>query len=66
MHPSSWRLSGILSSNTAGIIQALVDLQTVGGTSAQSVAALAPAIAGEAQPGDVVYVSLQTDASTRH
>lgn len=46
--------------NTAGIIQALIDLQTAlttGGTSAQSVAALAPAIAGEALAlGDVVYV----------
>tara|TARA_Y100000004_G_scaffold18521_1_gene19088 strand:+ start:3332 stop:3880 length:549 start_codon:yes stop_codon:yes gene_type:complete len=46
--------------NTAGIIQALIDLKTAittGGTSAQSVAALAPAVAGEAlDVGDVVYV----------
>ena len=46
--------------NTAGIIQALIDLKTAittGGTSAQSVAALAPATAGEALAvGDAVYV----------
>lgn len=46
--------------NTAGIIQALIDLQLVisgGGSGSQSVAALAPATAGEPLAlGDVVYV----------
>ena len=46
--------------NTAGIIQALIDLQNAisgGGSGAQSVAALVPAIAGEALAvGDAVYI----------
>ena len=45
--------------NTAGIIQALIDLQNAigGGSGAQSVAALNPAIAGEAlSVGDAVYI----------
>ena len=46
--------------NTAGIIQALIDLQTVlttGGTSAQSVATLVPSVAGEPLAlGDAVYI----------
>lgn len=46
--------------NTAGIIQALIDLQLAisgGGSGSQSVAALAPASAGEPLAlGDVVYV----------
>ena len=46
--------------NTAGIIQALIDLQNAisgGGSGAQSVAALNPAIAGEALSlGDAVYI----------
>tara|TARA_B100001121_G_scaffold147543_1_gene129203 strand:- start:1040 stop:1609 length:570 start_codon:yes stop_codon:yes gene_type:complete len=48
-------------SNTAGIIQALIDLQVAiqgGGTGTQSVAVLAPGISGEAlAKGDAVYVS---------
>ena len=47
-------------SNTAGIIQALIDLQIAisgGGTGTQLFAALAPATAGESLVlGDVVYV----------
>ncbi len=46
--------------NTAGIIQALIDLQSAisgGGSGAQSVAALNPAVAGEALSlGDAVYI----------
>ena len=46
--------------NTAGIIQALIDQQNAisgGGAGAQSVAALLPAIAGEAlSVGDAVYI----------
>ena len=48
-------------SNTAGIIQALIDLQvaiTGGGSGAQSVAALLPTTAGEnVTKGDAVYIS---------
>ncbi len=48
-------------SNTAGIIQALIDLQITlsgGGSGAQSVATLLPTIAGEdIAKGDAVYIS---------
>ena len=47
-------------SNTAGIIQALIDLQLAisgGGSGAQSVATLAPSTSGEPlAPGDAVYI----------
>lgn len=46
--------------NTAGVIQALIDLQNAisgGGAGAQSIAALAPAVAGEPLAlGDAVYL----------
>ncbi len=46
--------------NTAGIIQALIDLQSAiatGGSGSQSIAALAPATSGEALAlGDAVYI----------
>lgn len=47
--------------NTAGVIQALIDLQVAisgGGTGTQSVAALAPGVAGQVlDKGDAVYIS---------